>query len=319
MRSPKIAPFFGIFTAAALALSPGRGFAQSASDIEAAERAFNEALALMDAGRYSEACPKLETSDRLAPGSGTLLNLADCYEHLNRIGSAYRAFEGAQARANQNGKRERERVARERAALLLPRLSRLVLVAPADAPSGFSVALDGGTLPATAWSMPLVVDAGTHVLDARAPGRRAVSLSLPPLSEGQTISVEVPSLAHEASSPDGSPGASSFDAQRIAALVSAGVGLTGIVAGTAFGLHAMAKHDDSDDYCTGNTCSDVRGVSAMQDARRAGDRSTASFIVGGLGLAAASVLWFVRPFSGSALGEAQLGVGAGGVAVRGRF
>ena len=45
-----------------------------------AQALFDEALALMKAGKYAEACPKLEESDQLDPGMGTEYRLAECYE-----------------------------------------------------------------------------------------------------------------------------------------------------------------------------------------------------------------------------------------------
>src|SRR6478609_6173598 len=227
----------------ALSLTPTAVLAQSRGDSEAADRAFNEALALMDVGRYAEACPKLEASDRLAKASGTLLNLADCYEHLGRVGSAWNAFEAAAALAKANGKRERERVARERAALLFPRLSRLTLVAPRGAPNGLSITLDGAALPPSAWSTPLVVDPGSHQLEAHAPGRQGFVAMLQPIAEGQTNTFQLPNLSDADSAVrTAASGSTRFDGQRIGALVGAGVGLAGVVAGSAFGLHSMAKH-----------------------------------------------------------------------------
>jgi hypothetical protein len=317
-------------TSLALALSwslaSGVAVAQTSPDTQAADRAFNEALTLMDSGRFAEACPKLEVSQRLAPASGTLLNLGDCYEHLGRIGSAWRAFEDAAARAKAGGKHERERVARERAAALVPRLSRILFVAPSSsyAPGELHIMLDNVPVPGPVWGAPVVVDAGLHTLVVRAPGRQPFSTTLGPVAEGETVSFLVPPLppaiAGTASVGNPSQAAPSrIDGQRVAALVSAGIGAGGLVAGTAFGLHSMSKHDESDQYCEGLACDDPRGVIAMQDARTAGNRATAAFIVGGVGLAAASVLWFVRPFSSVPAAQAEVGLGVNAVLVRGRF
>lgn len=313
-------------TSLALALSwllvSAGALGQASADTEAADRAFNEALALMDSGRYAEACPKLEVSQRLAPASGTLLNLADCYEHLGRIGSAWNTFEEAARRAKAGGKRERERVARERAAALGPRLSRIVLFAPNYAPADLLVVLDDAPMLGAVWGIPVVVDAGNHRLVARASGRQSFSTTLGPVAQGQTLSFQVPDLAPASADSPAVGGQlpsapTSIDGQRVGALVSAGVGVVGLAAGTAFGLHSKAKHQESDDGCPGGRCNQ-NGVTAMDEARTAGNWATAGFILGGVGLATASVLWFVRPFS-SAPARTQVGLGVNAVVVRGHF
>jgi hypothetical protein len=47
----------------------------------AATALFDEGRRVMAENHYAEACPKLAESERLAPSGGTLINLADCYEH----------------------------------------------------------------------------------------------------------------------------------------------------------------------------------------------------------------------------------------------
>ena len=56
---------------------------------------FDDARALMQMGEYGEACPKLEAASKMFPGSGVLLNLGDCYEHIGRTASAFAAFGAA--------------------------------------------------------------------------------------------------------------------------------------------------------------------------------------------------------------------------------
>jgi len=73
--------------AAAAALVAMGGDARAA-DAPAAQALFDEAKRAMADGRWAEACPKLEESERLDPSIGTAFNLARCYEHVGRIASA---------------------------------------------------------------------------------------------------------------------------------------------------------------------------------------------------------------------------------------
>src|SRR6188768_4131513 len=102
-----------------LAVSPAH--AQS-TDSAAAQGLFDEAKALMATGKASEACPKLEESQRLDPGTGTLLNLALCYEKIGRIASAWSRNLDAAAAAKASGNTARENAARKRAAALAARV-----------------------------------------------------------------------------------------------------------------------------------------------------------------------------------------------------
>ncbi len=56
-----------------------------------------------------------------------------------------------------------------------------------------------------------------------------------------------------------------------------------------------------------------------RDAKNAGNLSTIAFVIGGVGLAGAAVLWIAgKPETANAPG-AQVGVSPGGLAVRGRW
>src|SRR5262245_44783101 len=110
----------------ALALAvPSTAGAQSSS--AAAQALFDEGKALMAAGKAAEACPKLEESQKLDPSSGTLVNLALCYEQTGRFASAWTAYRDAAGSAKASGNVDRERGARERAAAVQPKVSKLVI------------------------------------------------------------------------------------------------------------------------------------------------------------------------------------------------
>src|SRR5579871_2746595 len=74
---------------AALSATPARA---DERDPTAAESLFRSARAAVDRGDYATACPQFAESQRLDPAPGTLMNLADCEEHLGRVASAWEHF-----------------------------------------------------------------------------------------------------------------------------------------------------------------------------------------------------------------------------------
>jgi hypothetical protein len=73
-------------SALVLAGAPRGAFAQTAADTDRAERLFAEASALVAAGKYAEACPRFEESERLDGALGTHYNLALCFEKIGKLG-----------------------------------------------------------------------------------------------------------------------------------------------------------------------------------------------------------------------------------------
>lgn len=174
--------------------------AQVAHDSVAAEAAFAEARALMGQGRFAEACPKLEASYQLEPAVGTLLNLGDCFERVGRTASAWIRFRDAAAMAATQGQREREGVARQRAAALEPRLCRLVIKEGARPRADLAVTRDGAPVARAALGIPVPVDPGAHTVEATAPGSSPFAAQIevrPPGGGGAcpTAVVEIPELA----------------------------------------------------------------------------------------------------------------------------
>jgi hypothetical protein len=194
----------------------------------------------MSAGNYPEACAKLEESHRVDPAPGTLLNLADCYEHIGRTATAWELFLDVATLAQGAGRAQHETMARARAAALEPKLSKMRVVT-SDAPAGFAVHRDGIVLSPSEWGSALPVDPGQHLIEASAPNKRDVRILryVPP--GGVVVTVEVPRLidgtppppadrARAAPRPPPGPGAW----RRPAGYVTTGLGLAALGAGTYF-------------------------------------------------------------------------------------
>src|ERR1700723_479579 len=95
--------------AVALATMGASGLAAAQAESEAAARElFNEARELAGKGQYAPACPKLEAASKLYRGSGLLITLGDCYEHLGRTASAWTTFGDAASVAAAIGRSDDE-------------------------------------------------------------------------------------------------------------------------------------------------------------------------------------------------------------------
>lgn len=306
----------------------------------AAESLFQEARKLMDAKRYSEACPKLVASQKIAPAVGTLLNLADCYERAGQLASAWARFHEAIALAQRLGRPDREKTARERADKLEPRLIKLTIV---SVEKNVDVKLDGNVLDAAALGTAVPVDPGKHAIEATAKGKKAFTTTIDVSDRTRSPSVEIPALDAdpEASQPKSGSGAGSGSSgdtkvpdeqtgsggtQRIVSYVAMGLGGVGVVVGVIFGLRTSSIWTDAKTHCTGLEC-DRTGVTLATDAKNAGTISTISFVAGGVLLAGGAVLFFTAP-SGSAKSSSSgkqsepalgVGVGLGSMTLQGRF
>ena len=158
-----------------VALAPRQARAEETSDKAAAEALYQLAQQLMTAGDYGSACPKLEASNSLDPGVGTLLLLGDCQEKLGKLASAWAAFREAAQLASSRNDTERARVAEVRAAALKPRLVHVVYkVAAGDDVPGFELRQSGALISKGSWGVPLPLESGP----VRARSQRAQSRKL---------------------------------------------------------------------------------------------------------------------------------------------
>jgi hypothetical protein len=280
---------------AALALLSGVAGAQPISDqVAIAQGLYESAAELIRAGKWAEACPKLEESQRLDPAMGTQFFLATCYAETDRPTSAWSLFLDVAVTAKAAGNTVRESTARQRAAALEPKLPRITVVVAAKAASipGLTVKRDGTLLKPVVWGTAVPVDLGPHVVRVTAPGKVVWQTTVRVEQPGQRVEVVVPPLAsaraepiadapEPAASEAPEPPAPRLSGQRRAALAIGSVGLAGIAAGAALGLVARAAWEKADAACpTHLACS----REAHEDSTRTlsfAMGSTIAFIAGG--------------------------------------
>lgn len=303
-----------------IALTPTTSWAQD--DSEAIEL-FQEGRAAIGREDYNVACAKFEQSNAIDPRVGTLLNLALCEEKRGRLVRALEVWRSAGELSKRLGD-PREKEANERAAKLEPRIPKLALTLPDDAPPDTTVRVEIGTLAPRTLSpaelaAPIPVDPGKVVIVVTAGGgetRKEVDVA-----EGatETVALEVPvsvAIPPAVETQDGG----GVNGLLIAGLVVGGVGLVGLGVGAAFGAIAKSKNDESlqpggcdPDY---TNCS-PDGLAANEDALSAATGSTVAFIAGGVLAAAGITLVIVSLTSSEEPATAlRLGVTPTGVSAR---
>lgn len=278
--------------------------AAQSNDRALAEQLFRNAQDLMRVERYAEACPKLAESQRLDPGTGTLLNLAVCHEREGKLASAWAEYNDVVTLARRDQRADRVQYAEQRIAAIEPKLSRLSIeLAPgADVP-GLEIRLDGERLGSAALGVAAPADPGQHTVSASAPGKRSWEHKLEIAAGPAQQSVLVPQLADAPQTPSSAPNpgspahgsASTRNTQRISGYALGALGVVGVGVGSYFGLRAIAKNKQSNEEgCSGNLCTED-AAATRRSAASAGTISTVAFLAGGAALATGVVLLLTAP------------------------
>jgi len=290
----------------------------SAAQKAAAESLFDDGLKAMKSGRFVDACPKLEESERIDPGIGTLLYLGECYEKTGRTASAWATFREAASSAQARGESDRARIAAARADRLQAGLSKLtVQVAPETrALPGLRITRDNTVVESSLFGIAIPVDPGKYHLvasaDAYEPFEADVevgtsadskAVAVPALKPSAKASSVVPAAATNAPAavspattstpnaapPSPAPHEAGSNGRRTAALVTGAIGVVGLGIGSYFGVRAISKNSNAESYCPrGDRCDDPRGVSLTNDAKHAAVAANiaisvgAAFVVGGV-------------------------------------
>ncbi len=282
-----------------------------AADPATAQALFDQARELMKQERWAEACPKLEESQRLDPGGGTLLHLAICREHEGKIATAWALYQEALAIANRDRRKDRAKIARARIEVLSAKLPRLrVQVDPKNKRlPGFRLSRDDIDVGEPQWGESIPVDPGKRSIVARADGYKTWKKVVVIPNDASESVVEVPELEPaeptadrrepQPSSPwsDAPSSSTHGETQRVLGVLGIGLGVAGLVTGSVFGVLAFSKHAEADRECKPpdfRLCT-AAGVAAGEDSRMFGNVSTAAFVVGGALLAGGVALYLTAP------------------------
>ncbi len=291
---------------------------EAQAQAQAAERLFHEARALMTEGTFPEACRKLEESQRLDAGAGTLLNLAGCYERLGRRASAWATYLEAASLAERSGEVEWEATASKRAASLEPTLSTLTIYVPEpNRAKDMWIERDGTRVEPAQWGIPIPVDPQSYSVVVRAPGRLSWSTTALVNDQPGNTSVTVPVLAPIAQEPDAASEVTRVSThperlrptvpdvpdqgsgQTTVAYAAGGVGVLGLAVGSVFGLMAKSTYDESSKHCDERNRCSREGFDLDERAHRFAAISTVSFGVGIVAIATGGALLLTAPVAPS--------------------
>jgi hypothetical protein len=318
-----------------MAAAPPRAQAEpSTSERAIAEQLFERGRAQLDVNEVSAACDSFAESQRLDPGTGTILNLAACHQREGKLASAWVEFRDAVAALHRENRPDRLRYALDRLAEIRPQLAFLTLMVP-ESPLGHApvVRLDGRELGPAAWSVAIPIDAGWHEAVAQSEGggpwratvnirngeHRVVSIPAHVAPAGIAIRdredvVAAPVASAPVAPPPVAPDRAvkeSFDTdraprrRRMAGIVVGGLGLAALGVGGYFGVHAAGLWGQRNDHCPMNVCT-AEGLQFGERADSAAAVATWTMAGGAVAIGAAAVL-FLWPGSKSSTKVARTG------------
>ena len=278
---------------------PGDVFVSSKfTNSATAELLFREANELMDERKFRPACDKFAASQQLDPTIGTTLHLADCYEKIGKVASAWSLFRIAEGQARSKQQLERAEVAAERAERLTNRLSYLTLVVSYADLKDLKLTLGDKELPKPAWGTRVPIDPGTTELKVEAPGYKQWStpVFVRPRGSSRVIVPQLRKVNKSVPVPFRPVEPSVEPAESSSAVtwgwVVGGVGVVALGAGGVLGLRASALNNDSMAECLSDNVCSQRGVELRRDAVNVADMATVALGAGALMIATGSVMLF---------------------------
>jgi serine/threonine-protein kinase len=299
-----------------------RASAQGASDKAAAESLFDRGLSLLKEGKYAEACERLEQSQSIERGIGTMLYLAECYEKVGKSASAWALFREAASQAQAEGQVERAEAGKRRAEKLEKTLSRMAVQVPAaNKVDGLRITDNGSALQTTVWGLSLPVDPGVHRIEAQARGYLPWTSEVKVGANADSVEVRVPALEKDpnavavsetpaptpaatasagldtsrstpGSAAAAEPEATRMSNQRIVGVALGAAGLVSILVGAITGGLAIKNDKASKDHTDQGKCSDEKCETLSDKAVKQATASTVGWALGG-GLVAAGLITFL--------------------------
>ncbi|APR78169.1 Hypothetical protein A7982_03516 [Minicystis rosea] len=260
----RLARTFLITTAIAAVVSAS-SLPARADDSAAAEALFQQAKTLTEAQKWAEACPKFAASYKLDKTLGTLLNLADCEEHVDKIASAWAHWGEAVEMAQKTGDKRAD-FATKRRGEITPKLPMIRLDVTAGK-SALTVHRDGEKIDPAAFGVPLPSDPGSHTITVRR-GDETLSTTTVTAKQSDTARVVLDLEAIEHAAPPPPVLVPVSGTQRKVGFAVLGVGAAAVIAAGGIEIGALVAKSSAGDpgACFNQICSPA-GIDSIHKAR----------------------------------------------------
>jgi hypothetical protein len=267
--------------AVAVCAGPATARAQTAKEIAAARRAFQEGEEAESKGELVTALARFRAAIAIKETPQIHLRIGSVQEKLGKLVDAMASYRRGLAMAS--SRTTVARVANEQIAALGPKIPTIKVAASAP-PQGLVVTIDGARLDASSLGVARPVDPGQHRVHAEAPGRTPFDRALL-LDRGESVVVLSLAPIAEKAPPEPPP------SKVPGALVIAGGGAALVAGAVLIGL-SVSQDGSIDALCGGpdrRTCPESKRDEIEGDVRRVNAMRFSGIGVGALGAAGAAV------------------------------
>jgi hypothetical protein len=319
MRSRWLVALAFVIPSAPFAPSLAAPPSPTADDVQVTARVRGEqGLRLFEASQWEDAYSAFEAADTLYHAPTLVLYMAHCRRNQGKLLQARELYEKVAAEPVPKGAPEQfgKAVASARTELdsLNLRIPSVRVSINGASASRTQVTIDGAQVSAADQASGKPLDPGSHEIVANADGGASARKTIA-LKAGESAWVELV-LQQPASPADASALGS-----RLPAVIAFGVGGVGVAVGVITGSLALVKINDIRSRCTDDGHCLRSDQAQASTAQALVTTSTVGFVAGGVGLAAGTLLWILRPGGAKVKAKASthVEIGIGSIAIGGRF
>lgn len=289
----KIARFQACSLVISLALALGAPIVARADEpldpvAQEAQQSFAAGREAVKKGELGRAVELFKHSQELKPTPGTLLNLASVEEQLGKLTAALMHFKLALTELPAGD--DRLPVATDAIARLTPRTPSLRIDLAVGAVMNMRIKLDGASVATSSLGADQPLDPGNYEIVTQTPGHEDRRYEIK-LIEGAHLTVAVEAgkeIAPRATVA--APPMSRRSSLQSVGFVAGGVGLAGLGLGAVTGILAIGKKGDAATLCPDPTRCGGEGRDVAGTGHALAAVSTASFVMGAVGVAAGVTL-----------------------------